>query len=548
LVSVQEFYRKLSDQERNIFHITLAFVVLAMFDMLFLRPFLSKLSEYDNEIFEKTNSIKQDVRFLSYREKIMMERKEFSVYETGEAMEVDKLIASFLETIELIASKAKINLVKLNPSEVTPKKGFVLYYANLECSGKLSDIVTFIHNIDVTNNLLKVVKINMTGKKASAEEVNVSMKVAKLVIDPKTIGNYEFAGDDIEMPEDILEQTIAMDKMGNLEAGTAEEGKGKYGGRAGGSTGSSGVPGKSSGTAGGTGGPGAEGTGSGGTGGTGGPGAEGTGSGGTGGTGSGSGAGTTGGGGTGETSGTGGGGGAGGRGSGGGTGTTGGGGGAGSAGGGGTGSGSGAGSAGGGSGAGTAGGGGGVGGGGTGGTGGPGAEGTGSGGTGGARGSGDKGTGGSGAGSGVSGSMGGAGGSGGRRISGSGTGGTAGGARGSSSSSSSSSDQNFQLSTDDGRRTIPSSPKETADARLEQQKREEQEQKELTEAQKKLQNVKGGGRVEVKSFEQLIADFFNWGGKKDDAKDAEVELPGNYAPSTQEADDKNLWQKKFGGD
>ena len=28
----------------------------------------------------------------------------------------------------------------------------------------------------------------MTGKKASAEEVNVSMKLAKLVIDPKTIG------------------------------------------------------------------------------------------------------------------------------------------------------------------------------------------------------------------------------------------------------------------------------------------------------------------------------------------------------------------------
>ena len=69
MVNIQEFYKNLSDQERNIFHVTLAIVTLAMFDMLFLRPFLSKLSEYDTEIFEKTNSIKQDVRFLSYRER-----------------------------------------------------------------------------------------------------------------------------------------------------------------------------------------------------------------------------------------------------------------------------------------------------------------------------------------------------------------------------------------------------------------------------------------------------------------------------------------------
>ena len=50
-------------------------------------------------------------------------------------MEVDKLIAGFLETVELIASKAEINLVKLNPSETTAKKGLCSYYANLEGSG-----------------------------------------------------------------------------------------------------------------------------------------------------------------------------------------------------------------------------------------------------------------------------------------------------------------------------------------------------------------------------------------------------------------------------
>ena len=61
--------------------------------------------------------------------------------------------------------------MKLNPSEITNQKGSIQYFANLECVGRLQNVITFMHKIDTTNNLLKVVKMNMTGNKATPEEV-----------------------------------------------------------------------------------------------------------------------------------------------------------------------------------------------------------------------------------------------------------------------------------------------------------------------------------------------------------------------------------------
>ena len=71
----------------------------------------------------------------------------------------------------------------------------------------------------------------------------------------------------------------------------------------------------------------------------------------------------------------------------------------------------------------------------------------------------------------------------------------------------------------------------------------EGEEKELTEAQKKLQGIKSGGRIKVKSVESIFADLFGWG-KKDSDEPVE-EIDPNDVP-VQEEEDGNLWKRKFG--
>lgn len=191
-MNIAEFYNKLNDKERKVFYVAIAALVLAFFDMLFLRPVLSRLADLEEKIHSTTIDIEKNIRFISYRDKIMAEQEAFQQYETGEDKIGEEVIAGFLKTIETLAVEAGVGLSRVTPAEVNDKKGSVLYYANVDCSGKLEDMITFMHRINTTNNLLKIIRMNMMGNKASKEEVKGELKVAKLVINPATIGNYEF--------------------------------------------------------------------------------------------------------------------------------------------------------------------------------------------------------------------------------------------------------------------------------------------------------------------------------------------------------------------
>ncbi len=180
---LKNFYTKLSDQERKIFYVTLGFILLAAFDFLFLQKVSSKLKSLDRDIEQTKNDINRNVRFLAYQEKIFKENEIYSVYQADERKTEEESIAAFLKTIENLGTEAEVTLGKLNPADAVSKKGYMQYYANVECNGKFENIIKFIHKIDTTNNLLKVVKMNIIGKKSSADEVTVSMKISKLIID-----------------------------------------------------------------------------------------------------------------------------------------------------------------------------------------------------------------------------------------------------------------------------------------------------------------------------------------------------------------------------
>ena len=231
MVNIAEFYNKLNEQERKVFYVAAAVLILALSDILFLRPVLSRIAQIEEEIHSMTLAIERDIRFVSYREKITAEDQLFTKYETGESRSGEEIIAGFLKTIEVIASEKKINLSRVTPSDVSEKKGFVQYFASVECSGKLTDMIAFMHAVDSTDNLLKIIRMNMTGNKASKEDVKVEMKIAKLVIDPATVGNYEFDAGQIKMPQKVLDEAAAA--IGLSSAGGKMPGQKETAGRSG---------------------------------------------------------------------------------------------------------------------------------------------------------------------------------------------------------------------------------------------------------------------------------------------------------------------------
>ncbi len=179
---IQNFLSKLSPTEKKIFYIAIIFVLLALLDRLFLGPAMSRLKSLDEEIEQQKNVIKGDLRFLSYKDKILKENETFKPYYAPKSQAEEEIIAAFLKKFEILASDSKVNLIKINPADSKQRKGFIEYYANLECDGKLDDMAKFIYSINTSDDLLKIVKLSMAPKKAGSEEVTSSMTVTKTIV------------------------------------------------------------------------------------------------------------------------------------------------------------------------------------------------------------------------------------------------------------------------------------------------------------------------------------------------------------------------------
>ncbi len=179
---IQKFISKLSKNEKKFFYVTLGVVLIALLDLLFLRPVLGRLSAIDAEIDQQKISIKGDLQILSYKDKILKKNQAFSKYLTQTLQDDDVINADFLSMLEKLATQSKVSLVKSNPSEKKKHKKYTEYYANLDCTGDLKDVITFMHLINTTEELLKVVKVNMVPKRGTQNEVNVSMSVMQLIM------------------------------------------------------------------------------------------------------------------------------------------------------------------------------------------------------------------------------------------------------------------------------------------------------------------------------------------------------------------------------
>jgi hypothetical protein len=181
---IHNFVSKLSDNEKKIFYATVVIVLLALFDRLFLGPATDKLKSIGSDIEQEKTAVTQDMRLLSYEDKIMKENDIFSKFYT-DTVEDDYVVnGKILSRIEALAKESKVNLVKSNPSEKKLNKDYIEYYATLDCVGTLEDVMTFMHMINSSDDLLKIVKYTMTPKRGT-DEVTASMTVMKMVINPK---------------------------------------------------------------------------------------------------------------------------------------------------------------------------------------------------------------------------------------------------------------------------------------------------------------------------------------------------------------------------
>lgn len=221
---IQEFYEKLSDRERKILYITLAIIVGSLFDLLVIQDYSRKMKNFNEEIIEKRNSIKRDSRFLLYKDKILQEKEELKIYYADQVATDDEIKSDYNRIIEELSSESNIKILKIRPDEPVSKSGYILFSTDLECEGAFEDMIKFMHTIDSTSDLLKIIKFSMSSIKGKVESVKVSMKIAKLVVS-KDVESEVVVSDDIDLTVDQEDVVVETSDLSENASGVFVQGE-----------------------------------------------------------------------------------------------------------------------------------------------------------------------------------------------------------------------------------------------------------------------------------------------------------------------------------
>jgi hypothetical protein len=176
------FLSRFSDKEKLIFYIALPVVLLAAYDRLLVGPALTSLERLDEKISREEALVKSNLKYLSYKDQIERELRAFEKFLLSGPVDNKEINRNFLGVVETISGQTKVNITRSNVIDTREEEGYIQYFANVDCSGALEDVVTFMHAINSTDDLLKVTRFRMTPRRGEEGQVSVSLTVSKLVV------------------------------------------------------------------------------------------------------------------------------------------------------------------------------------------------------------------------------------------------------------------------------------------------------------------------------------------------------------------------------
>jgi len=182
---INKFIAGLNDNQKKLLAIAMVIVAAALLDRLFIDPTVSHLAAINEETTKEMATIKQDLRFLGYKDRIDRQVKEIDPYLTKNKLTDNEMIAAFLNEIQTLAGQSKVTLVKINPAPAEQDEQYWKYQADLECSGNLADVISFMHTVNSNAELMKVDKFNFSGKKSDSDEIKATMTIEKIVVTDK---------------------------------------------------------------------------------------------------------------------------------------------------------------------------------------------------------------------------------------------------------------------------------------------------------------------------------------------------------------------------
>lgn len=171
----------LSKREKFILYAVLIFVSIAFLDRMIIDVALDRINSLDKEIKTKESEIKNYLKILAQKDRIEIQRANYSSYLGREKSENEE-VTVFLKEIEGLANKAQIYLIDMKPAGIKDEGKLKKFLINLNCEGKMEQIITFMYDVETTNKLLTIDKYQINPKSKDSRLAKVSMVISKLVM------------------------------------------------------------------------------------------------------------------------------------------------------------------------------------------------------------------------------------------------------------------------------------------------------------------------------------------------------------------------------
>ena len=182
-----DFYSKLAKREKLVLFAAFFCALTALMDRLVLGPILSQQKLLQAEIDTKVQTIRRNLRILSFKESILKEYAKYRDYlDTGKKSK-EEIVSALLREIETIASQKSITISNIQPGDVENNPIMEEYKTSLECTGKLRDILEFMQALEESDYLFQITKYTLTPKSKGSDIMKSSLSMSRVFMTAEKI-------------------------------------------------------------------------------------------------------------------------------------------------------------------------------------------------------------------------------------------------------------------------------------------------------------------------------------------------------------------------
>lgn len=175
------FWDKLSKKERIGLSLAFSVMAIALMDRVIVSPIRSRFARLNQTIKISEKQLAHDLRNVHQEGQIKEKFEKYVQYVERSGSDEEE-VARILGEIESMARQSKVYLVNMKPE--TPKEiDFYKEYAvEIEAEGEAEALITFLHQLNTSTQLLRVEKLRLNSKKKGDTTLKASMLITRVLV------------------------------------------------------------------------------------------------------------------------------------------------------------------------------------------------------------------------------------------------------------------------------------------------------------------------------------------------------------------------------